>query len=86
MRAQLKQFALKPVSHALFEFKFEALSVFTLVISSTRTEFGRKSKTSFSSNPVIIIFFFCFSDVGNILLPTGISTLTGHFGHHMNDN
>jgi uncharacterized membrane protein len=58
MTAQWKQFALKPVSHVLFEFKFEALSVFTLVISSTRAAFGRKSETSFSRNPLLIILLF----------------------------
>jgi uncharacterized membrane protein len=59
MTAQWKQFAWKPVSHVLFEFKFEALLVFTLVISSTRAEFGRKSETSFSRNPLLTILLFC---------------------------
>ena len=59
MTAQWKQFALKPVSHVLFEFKFEALSVFTLVISSARADLGHKSETSFSHNPLLIILLFC---------------------------
>ena len=58
MRAKWKQFALKPVSHVLFKFQFEAFPVFTLVISSTRAEFGLKYETSFSLDPPVIILLF----------------------------